>query len=410
MPLSAGTTVDNIVRLLSFIVSRHESLRTRIRVEPDGTPMQVLSESGEVALEILDLEENEDPAETGEAVRQRCLDAPFDFEKDWPVRMTVIRRHGEPVHFVAMYPHIVIDGYGFEALIRDLANLDQSTGAHLGPRAGTQPMELARQQQTPAIRRQGQASLRYWEELLLKVPPRRFNDSTDRREPRYLDATYNSPAAYLALRTLVARTQLHSGPILLAAYATALARVTGINPSVIQTRVSNRFRPGLAESVSTLVQPGLCVIDVADCTFDEAATRAWRSQLNAGKYGYYDPRDLRVLVERINEQRGTEVDLMCSYNDGRRALAQLPPGPLPTEEELEDALQLSALTSGSPVRIPEQKAFLAVHAVPETINYSLRVDTHHLSPAEQEAILRMIEEILVTAALDPVAPTKVPTA
>jgi hypothetical protein len=70
-------------------------------------------------------------------------------------------------------------------------------------------------------------------------------------------------------------------------------------------------------------------------------------------------------------------------------------------------LALSTLKPGSPVRIPEMTCFLNVNLVPDTINYSLRVDTRYLSAADQETMLRMIEEILVTAALDPGARTNV---
>src|SRR5262245_15450697 len=90
MRLEEGTTVDNIVHLLSFIVSRHQSLRTRIRVQPDGTPMQLVADSGEVALEIVDTLKGEDPAEVAETVRLRFKNAPFNIADDWPVRMAVI--------------------------------------------------------------------------------------------------------------------------------------------------------------------------------------------------------------------------------------------------------------------------------------------------------------------------------
>lgn len=407
VPLAAGTTVQNIVHLLSFIVSRHQSLRTRIRVEPDGTPLQVLADAGEVALEVVDADDDDDPAGVAQAIRGRFNSEPFDVATDWPVRMAVIQHRGKPAYFVAMYPHVVIDGYGFDALIDDLAKLDQSTGKHLGPRAGVQPMELARQQRTPAARRQSAASIRYWERLLRKNPPHQFNDSPDRREPRYWEATYDSRAAYLAVHAIAARTQLHTGPILMAAYAVAMARATGISPRVIRTQVSNRFRPNFAESVSIVVQSGLCVVDVADCTFDDAARRAWRSQFAAGKHGYYDPRDLWAMLERITDEHGFDPDPMCYFNDRRRTLAQPKPGPAPTRDEVLAALPLSTLTPGVRFSNPDTKAYLNVNSAPDTINYTLRVDTHALSPAEQETILHTIEDLLVTAAFDSNTPTGV---
>lgn len=407
MPLAPGTTKQNLIHLLSFIMSRHESLRTRIQVGEDGVPKQVVADSGEIALEVIDIEETVNAADFAESVRQRFLDEPFEASTDWPVKMAIIQQNDTPVHFVAMYAHIVIDGYGFEALTRDLSNLDQETGVHLAPRQGTQPREIARQQHSPAGLRAGEASLRYWERHMMSIPAVRFRELGDQGEPRYIDATYDSRAAFLALQVLANRVQLHSGPILLAAYAVALTRITGVNPSVVRTLVSNRFRPGFAESVAVLIQPGLCVMDVANCTFEEAIVRAWRAQVSAGKHGYYDPQAFIALQGQVKQARGVEVDLNCYFNDGRRGMAIQPGGPTPTEQELREALALSTLKPGAPVRIPEMTSFLTVNLVAETINYSLRVDTHHLTASEQEDILRLMEDLLVSSAIDPLTMTNV---
>jgi hypothetical protein len=404
MPLEEGTTVEHIKNLLAFIMSRHQSLRTRVRLDPDGNPMQQLFDSGEVPLEIVDIADDEDPAVVAEAKREHFEVSDFDIENEWPVRMAIIRQHGIPVYFTAMYPHIVIDGYGFEALVGDLANLDRDTGEHLGPRAGIQPIDLARQQRTPALKRQSAAAMRYWEQQLQSVPPRRFNESRDKHDPRYWDATYDSPAAYLAASAIAARTNQHTSTILLTSYAIALARVTRIGPSVIRMMISNRFRPDYAESVSVMVQPGLCVIDVADCGFDEAAARAWRSQLIAGKYGYYDPRDLWALMERVSHERGTELDLMCYFNDRRMGQA---PAPSVSNEDVHAALPLSKLEWGVRSNNPDAKAYLNINTVPDTLNYTLRADTYALSPLETVEVLRTMEEVLVAAAFDPLSPTLV---
>lgn len=398
MRLEDGTTLEHLTRLLAFVVGRHQSLRTRIRLRPDGTPEQVLADHGEVGLLVVDTAEAEDPAEVAEAVRHRFEREPYDAGKEWPVRMAVIRHHGEPSHFAAMYPHIVIDGYGFEALVADLANLDRETGAALAPRQGVQPLDLARIQQTPAVRRQGEASIRYWERLLREIPMRRFNGPYPAQEQRWWDVNYDSRAAHLAATAISARTGLHSGPILLAAYAVTMARITGVTPSVIRTLVSNRFRPDFSESVSVLVQPGLCAVDVADCTFDEAAQRAWRAQLATGKHSYYDPRMLWELMERTTAERG-ELDLMLYFNDGRRGSAAPQDGP-PTPEQLWDALPDSRLTWGPRTDMPDAKAYLDVLAVPDTVNVSLRIDTASVSVGEGVRIVRGVEEVLLAAAFD----------
>lgn len=405
MPLAPGTTVENIVHLLAFIVGRHHSLRTRIRVREDGVPVQVLSASGEVGLEIVDIGPDEDPAEVGEAVRLGYERAPFDITTDWPVRMAVIRRAGVPVYFVAMYPHMAIDGYGFDALVGDLDNLDQETGEHLGPREGLQPFDIARQQQSAASRRQSDAAIAYWERMVRAAPPRRFHTDYEPLEPRWWELVFDSKAVHLAATSIAARTGANTGAVLLGAYAVSLARVSGINPVAFRTFVSNRFRPGLRGSVTPLMQSSPCVIDVADTDFDTVALRAWRSLLKAGKYGYYDPRDLWSLFDRVEAERGKEGDFLCYFNDLRRSFAAPRPGPLPTPEEIAAALPLTTLTWGPHTDVPDVKTFLEANPVPDTVNLLLRVDTTVVTPEEQEQIVRDMERILVAAAFDPGCPT-----
>jgi hypothetical protein len=409
MRLEEGTSLEHIVHLLAFIMRRHQSLRTRVQTGPDGRPRQVLSDSGEVALEVIDVEtgvdgaEGEDPAAVAEATRERYEFEPFDIAQDWPVRMAVICKDGVPDHFVAMYPHMAIDAYGFDALVGDLEHLDRETGAELAPRGGVQPIDLARKQSQPAAIRQCEASLRYWESWLREVPARRFNGPYPELDPRWWDCTYDSPAAFLAVTAISARTGMHSGPVLLAAYAVAVERVTGAGPSVIRMVVSNRFRPDFARSVSVVAQPGLCVFDVRECTFDEAVVRAWHAQIATGKNAYYDPCRLAEIRDQVEKDRGEELDLMLYFNDRRKAMAQPTAAAeqVPTAEQMWDAVPRSTLTWGIRSNSPDVKAYLDVNGSPDSVNVTLRSDTTALSPGEQVTILRTIEEVLLAAAFDP---------
>ena len=405
MPLAEGTTVENIVNLLGFIVERNHSLRTRFRFGDDGEPVQVLYSSGEVALDLVDIGPDEDPAEAAEAVRTGYEKAPFDITADWPVCMAVIRQEGVPVWFTAMYPHVAIDGLGFEALVADLANLNQDTGERLAPREGMQPFELAAQQQLPAALRQSAASIEYWEKLVRSAPSHRFDAKYEPRSPQWWDLVFDSQAMYLATTSIAARTGANTGSVLLGAYAVALAKVSGKSPSAIRTFVSNRFRPGLRHSVTPLVASCLCVVDVADTDFDTVALRAWRSQLKAGKFSYFDPRDLFALFDRIAAETGEPVDLLCYFNDLRRATAAARPGPLPTAEEIEAALPLTTLTWGPHTDVPDAQTFMEVNPVPDTVNIMLRVDTEVVTVEQQEEIVREMERILVAAAFDAAYPT-----
>jgi hypothetical protein len=183
----------------------------------------------------------------------------------------------------------------------------------------------------------------------------------------------------------------------------ALEKVTKAGPSAIRMVVSNRFRPDFARSVSALAQPGLCVFDVRGCTFDEAVTRAFHAQIATGKNAYYDPRKMAAMRERIEKERGEQLDLQLYFNDRRKTLAQpvTEPEAAPDAEQMWDALPLSRMTWGIRSNSPDVKAYLDVNGSPDTVNVTLRSDTQSLTPGEQVAVLRGMEEILLAAAFDP---------
>jgi hypothetical protein len=407
MPLDQGQTTEDIVTLLRFIMTRHESLRTRFRRDDDGKPWQIVSASGEVALEVYDADPADDPAALAASIQTDYETAPYNFVTDWPVRMAVVRQHGKAVYFVAIYSHLVMDGYAIDALVADLANLDYTTGRHLAPVAGTTSLEQARFQRSPEGMRASEVTLSRWKRQLWTIPPKRFGASTDKREPRFWDATFASPATYLALPLIAERTKVHSGTILLAAYAIALGRISGQSPSVIRIIVSNRFRPGFAESVSAVMQSGLVIVDVADRTFDEVVADTFKSQLSAGVRGYYNPPDLWDLIKKVGEERGVTYDLLCYFNDRRRAFARPRTGPAPTKDELAAALATSTFRWSRQSDIPDATSSLLVNNVPDIIEFTMTGDTHALSPADTQNCLRDIEAMIVEAAFDPEVPSGV---
>jgi hypothetical protein len=396
-----GETVERTAALLRFIMSRHQALRTRLEPVEGGPPLQVVHAHGEIPLEVVDAPAGADPDEVAEAVRVRYQTTFFDPFREWPVRMAVIRAGGAMTHSVVMYYHVIVDGFGIDAVVRDLAHL----GRPAAPVEGVQPLELARQQREPAAVRQSEKSLRYWERQLRRLPERPAAappGPADPAQPRFWEVVCESPAMALAVRAIAARTGVASGPILLAAYAVALARLTDADAAAVQVVVSNRFRPGFAEAVGSLRQFGFCVIDVTDGTFDELVARAWSAAIGAYKHGYYDTAAHQELVARIGRDLADDVDLSCYLNDRRRDTRDESAGPAPAPAEIVAARPRSTVRWG--VREPTYDGtfYLHIEDVPGAIGYTLWGDTHRYSPAAIERCARDMETIIVEAALDPV--------
>jgi len=401
LPVAAGTTVDDVVAQLRFMMGRYQSMRTRVRRDPDGHARQVVAASGEIDLEVVDADPGEDPAAVAESVRQRFCDADHDFARDWPVRMAVVRHHGVPTHQVVILCHLVTDGFGALVIMREIEDRDLVHGrTPTPPMTALEPMAQARWEGSEAGRREHAAVLRRWEGLLRTIPARRFPGPADPREPRHWKVALDSPATLLAVRAIRARTTVDTSSILLALFVVAWARVTGVNPVVTRVISNNRFRRGMAETVSPITHTGLCAIDLGDITFDEALKRVHRRAIAAYRYAYYDPRELDAVVARISVERGEEIDLSCFFNDRRLVHRDLTEQPPPHPEEVTAALALGRLRWESQDK-PVERLFATINDEPDTLDYELFADTHHISPADLEACLRGMEELAVAAAFDP---------
>jgi len=408
VPLPAGSTLDGIVRQLSFVLGRHPALRTKLVFGPDNSGpgrevRQRLFSSGELALAVVDCAGRE-PQAVAREVEQDYARHEFDYETEWPVRAAVICQDGTPVWFVAIYLHVQLDGLGLQLLIDDLADLDAPPDPDvLGP------LEQARWQQTPAAARQSEAALRLWERALRTVPLQRFEQRYPTAEPAFPQLVLTSPALRLALRRLSAELALDSSPILLGLLAVAVGRDGQPGPFLASLAVSNRFRPGLARSVSMLAQVSPCVIDVADCTLAEVFGRTRRATVAAYKYGYYDPVARLRLSDQVAAERGQKVDLSCYFSD--RRLDRDPLGQQPPTEQ-----QVLAALPGSTVEWTEQleglaeKLYFTVADAPDTpdaVQLRLTADARYFSREDMERLLRSIETIAVDAVRDPATSTGV---
>jgi hypothetical protein len=411
LPLPAGTTLAQAVADLRFVMGRYPSLRTRLRFDPDDQggpedtdgPVQVVADSGQTRLEVVDAPAGADPAEVAEQVRQRYFGRAYDFAAEWPLRMAVIRHRGALTHRVWVFCHLATDGTGARVILQDLAARDRPDAGAGRPA----PLEQVRWQRSPAGRRQSEAALRRWETMLRRLPARRFPERTAGTGPRYWLGLLDSPATALAARVIAARTGVEVASVFLAVFAVALARVTGINPVVIRPTVSNRFRPGLARTVSPIIQNGLCVIDVPDGTVDQAVAHTRCRALAGYKYAYHDPVRLAELVARIARERGERVDLGCLFNDSRLRPAD-PAAPLPGPAQLRAALSRSRFRwLQQQDHRPFDPLFVTIEDVPGTAEVEVATDAHHLSPAAAAGCLHRMEEVAVAAALYPATRTGV---
>jgi hypothetical protein len=398
LALPEATTLDEAAAELRFVMERFPSMRTRLRLRPDGPPRQVLAASGEVPLEVVDVPDDGDPGAVAREVSLRLHETGFDFEHDWPVRKAVIRHRGVLIHQVTVVCHLVNDGFGGALLVDEMTRWRRA-GRRLDTEpAGMPPLEQARWQRSPAGQRQSAAALRHWEKTLRSIAARRFPGPLDPCRPRHWQAGFTSRALHLAARVVARRTGADRTTVLLTAFAFGLAAATGIHPVVVRVVVSNRFRRPLAETVSPVSQPALCVLDVADLSFDEAVARTGQRALMAYKHAYYDPNELDALLRRVSRERGEEVDIACYFND-RKPTSAAADEPAPTAQQVRDALAETDFHWMSKQDRPSERLFLTIEGNPDTVQLDICGDTAHLPPEALEACVRTMEAVTVTAAI-----------
>ncbi|HXP20967.1 MAG TPA: condensation domain-containing protein [Streptosporangiaceae bacterium] len=420
-PIARGKTVQDVADLLSFLMSRYQSLRTRLLISDDGHVQQVVSSSGEVALDVIETGDDADPLTVAKALQAEWLAADLDFASEWPVKMGVVMHRGVPAYRVTAMCHIVTDGFGVLVMMDESEHLAVADKELFktqlgpvtrrvvnGPVTAMEPLEQAQWQASPQGKRRSAIAEGYWERLLRTIPPRMFAEPAEPRTPRFAQIRLNSKAAYLAMQSIAARTGADTSPVLLAAFAVALCRVTGVHPAVPRVMVNNRFRSRLAQSVSPIAQTCPCAIDVAGITFDEAVKRAFSASITAFKHAYFEPARIREIVAAVSKERGVRIDLSCVYNDLRMSMPREARAALPGPGDVRAALPLTT------VRWEEQTDddFCHVQIVdnfesPQTLEVLVMTDSEYVSPDEVESVVRLMETLIVEAAFDPDVPTGV---
>jgi hypothetical protein len=413
--LPEGSTVEDVAARLGGLVGRHAALRMRLATDGAGRLCQEIAGSGRIGLDILTIP---DAADRGDVARYaadlmetRPL-ARFDFHRDWPLRMAVLKQRGTCRYMVWALSHLAADGGGHLLLLADLIAAGKA-GAMAGAPRRPQLPGIAQSEQTPQLRQLSTRSMRYWEAQLRHIPAQTFGEPAvpqTQAEPRYWQARFSSPAAHLAMLASAKRTGTDASRVTLALIATAAARATGIQPLTLKLMVNNRFRPGLADVIAPIAQNSVVTIDVADTTIDEVVARARGASLTAGMRAYYDPDDLREVITRLDAERGYPAGVTCRVNDQRAMIMRdgeaAGRGEVTPEQVAGKLAETSLTWLGRRDNMHEQ-ANILIENRQDVLSLHMMWDRWSLADGRVEALLRGVEQVAVEAAFDPAAPTKV---
>ncbi len=412
--LPEGSTVGDVAARVSGLLVRHAALRMRLTVDQAGRPGQEVAGSGQFGLDILTFPDDADRADVLRYRDHLYTTWPlerFDFHRDWPLRVAVLRHRGACLHLVWVLSHLAADGGGNLLLLTDWL-ADETAGPAARDPRHPNVLDLSRSEQTPQLRQLSSRTMRYWESQLRNVPPQTFGESAGpqgQAGQRYWQARFSSPAAHLAMLAIAKRTGTDASRVTLAIIATAMGRVTGAHPLTVKLMVNNRFRPGLAGVLAPIAQNSAVTIDVADTSVDEVVARARSAALTAGMRAYYDPDDLREVIARLDAERGYPARVTCRVND-QRAMIMRPEAKADldvTPDQVKQTLEQTSLTWLGPRENMHEQVNILVENRPDVVSLHMMWDVSCLTTGQVEALLRSVEEVAVEAAFDPAAPTKV---
>jgi len=404
-PLPPGTRVEEIADELRYLMTRYPPMRTKLRFPADDPerPTQELFASGVIDLEVFDVADGEDPDAVAAVLEHRYKFEPFDLAGAWPVRMGVTRQGGCATHMIIMMPHIVSDAGGGSVMLREVETRET------GPVPGMQQLEQVRWQSSPEGRKHLARTMRYYGELLRRIPTRQVPGPFEPRTPRYWAGDLDSTALPIALKAVAERTQADSSAVLMVLFAASLSRITGIHPVVLRPVVHNRFRPQLAGVMCMVAQAGCSTLEVAGIGVDEAVVRAQQATMLAYKHAYFDPYELNELVAEVAKERDPELDISTFFNDRRMGKGRNDEAiPAASRDLLAQTRAASTFEWTDRQDNPFDRVFLHVDDSPGDIKLRICFDTAYLQPEEAERLVRNMEALAVEAALTPDAPTGVP--
>jgi hypothetical protein len=408
VPRRAPADVADVTAAIGALMTRHESLRTRI--EPvDGGRRQVSAAAGRLPVTVVECEAG---ADDGLAAARALTDplgtAPYDYTGEWPLRATLIVVAGRVRHLALVFSHVAVDFHASEILLRELRLL-LLRGAVPAP-AGLQSVDIA-DRERDTVRHRTYRALDHWLANYGRLPRSMFPAVAEPLLPRYRRALLVSRALSAAMRLVAARHRVSTSTVLVAATAATVGGWTGHDTCGLFTMVNNRFQPAYRDAIAKLNQVGMFALDLGGRPeFSALLPRAWQAALAAYQHAYYDPTVMDRALLEIDRPPGSGLEPYCYFNDLRLPGDTESVGDLTGEAAVREALVETRLTWPETIDRFAWRFRLQVLDQPVGVGLSLTVDTAYLPPERAERFLLDLEELVVSAAFGEVAWPWIPNA
>ncbi|GAA0240813.1 amino acid adenylation domain-containing protein [Cryptosporangium japonicum] len=283
---------DALDRALTAVVARHEALRTRFGLI-DGAPALLVDPPGDVVATRVDVTTAPDPVGAARTLVAGWTNAPFDLERDRPIRAGLIRLGPDDHVWCLVVHHIGGDGQSLALLVDDLRR------AYAGAPRPASPVQYSdfAVWERAVVRAGEDDAFVYWRDRLAGVPV--LDLPTDRPRPslpstRGAFVRHRLPVELTeALERLAVARRSTLFVVLLAAYQAVLSRLSGQSDFCVGTSASARARPEVAPLIGMFTDTLALRADLSgDPTFAELLGRVRHTVLSA--FGYP-----RIPFERL---------------------------------------------------------------------------------------------------------------
>jgi amino acid adenylation domain-containing protein len=271
--LDAPLDVDLLARSLAALVRRHESLRTtfpEVPVGPDGVeaPRALIVPEGRAPLDVVDLRDDERRETTFLQIAADFRSRPFDLARGPLFRVLAVTLEDRRHVLLFAEHHIITDGTSWRIFASELATLYRS---------GADPRSLPKtvfhysdfvRHERARVATAGHVEKRaWWKERLDGLSRLELPYSRNSERPSHAgDAVIVplSPALRQSLRDFVRREGCTLYEVLLAAWASVLARYSGQTDFAVGSIVANRARSEVERIVGFFVNTVVLRCDLSE--------------------------------------------------------------------------------------------------------------------------------------------------
>ena len=309
--LAGRLNIEGLQLAIDGIVERHEVLRTTYE-SVEGLPKQIIHEPGRVDLKLIDLMNLSEGKQDDELKRvlREFNRWPFDLEKEWPIRVALVRLTEIDHILLLVTHHIASDGWSSHILFGEISALYETWSQRRANSLKELPIQYADYAVWQREWMQGDVhkeQLSYWRKHLEDTSPLELPSDRPRPVvPSYAGRTlkFTIPIALAQrLKKFSRREEVTLFMTLVAAFQTLLQRYTGQDDIVVGTLIAGRNREDVEGLIGFFINTLVLRNDFSgNPTFRELLVRVKTNALDA--YNHQDV-PFEKLVEELQPHRDT---------------------------------------------------------------------------------------------------------